>query len=196
MNTEQFQFVTPSEVIEYLYCPRFVYYMNVLKIKQHEDRRFLVNKGRDMHKLKLIQNKEYVRKQIGCISKESDVYLSSETLKLVGVVDEVLLFKNGERAPLDYKFTTWEGKIYKTYRTQQVLYALLIEEIYHTEVNKGYLVYVRSKNYLTEIPISNKQKEKAKLIIDQIYDILNFNYFPKGINHQRKCDDCTYRNLC
>jgi len=39
-----FQFITPSDVMEYLFCPRFVYYMNVLKVEQHEHRRVLVDR--------------------------------------------------------------------------------------------------------------------------------------------------------
>ena len=196
MSKEMFQYVTPSEVIEYLFCPRFIYFMNTLKIEQHEDRRRLVTKGREMHKLKLINNKDYIRKQIGCIDKETDVYLSSDKLKLVGIVDEVLTLSNEERAPLDYKFSVWENKIYTTYKTQQILYALLIEDVYHCKVNKGYLVYVRSKNHLEEFPISLKQKEKAISIVNEIFDILNLNFFPKGTSQKRKCEDCTYRNIC
>ena len=84
-----FQFITPSEVMEYLFCPRFVYFMNVLKVEQHEHRRTLVNKGRDIHKLKMVQNKDYLRKKAGAVDKLTDVYLSSDKLKLVGKVDEV-----------------------------------------------------------------------------------------------------------
>ena len=106
-----FQFITPSEVMEYLFCPRFVYYMNTMKIEQHEHRRTLVNKGRDIHKLKMVQNKDYLRKKAGAIDKLTDVYLSSEKLKLVGKVDEVLFLVDGSAAPLDYKYAFWENKI-------------------------------------------------------------------------------------
>lgn len=51
MNTAETQgvYITPSEVIEYLYCPRFIYFMNCLGIAQHEDQRFMVLKGREVH---------------------------------------------------------------------------------------------------------------------------------------------------
>ena len=68
-NKQSSIFVTPSEVIEYLYCPRFIYFMDVLKIPQHEHKRFLVNKGREIHKLKLVRNKDYIRKKIGAIDE-------------------------------------------------------------------------------------------------------------------------------
>ena len=69
----QSQFITPSEVLEYIFCPRFVYFMSVLKIDQHEHRRHLVNKGRDIHELKLVQNKDYLRAKIGAKDKLLDL---------------------------------------------------------------------------------------------------------------------------
>ncbi|MCK4664833.1 MAG: CRISPR-associated protein Cas4 [Bacteroidales bacterium] len=189
-------FVTPSEVIEYLYCPRFIYYMNILKVEQHEHRRTLVNKGREIHQLKMVRNKEYLRRKIGAIDKKLDVYMTSEKLRLVGRVDEVLFLKNHEAAPLDYKFAFWENRIYKTLKIQQTLYALLIEENFHKKVDKAFLVYVRSKNHLEEINITDNMKKQAIEIINIIFDILNLNYFPKKTKDKNKCLDCTYRNLC
>ena len=191
-----FQYITPSEVIEYMYCPRFVYYMNVLKIDQHEHRRKLVNKGRDIHALKLVQNKDYLRAKIGVQEKFLDVYLGSESLRLVGKVDEVLVLNDGSAAALDYKFATWENKIYKTYQMQQTLYALLIEENLALPVDRAFIVYIRSKNYLLELPIDQAMKDKAKKVLDEIFTIINLSSYPKAQRSKAKCEDCTYRNLC
>ncbi len=189
-------FVTPSDVIEYLYCPRFVYFMHVLKIEQQEHKRALVNKGRDIHMLKMVRNKDYLRQKIGVIDKKIEVYLSSENLKLVGKIDEVLFLDNHEAAPLDYKYAFWENRLYKTLKMQQTLYALLIEENYNIAVNKAYLVYIRSKNHLEEIDITRRMKNEAIEIVNDIFDIVNLNYFPGKTKTKSKCLDCTYRNLC
>ncbi len=195
-KTELKIFVTPSEVIEYIYCPRFIYFMNVLKIEQHEEERELVLAGRNLHDKKLIQNKEYLRKKIGCIGKELDVYLSSSNLKLAARVDEVLFFQNNEAAPLDYKFTFYENKIYSTHKAQQTLYAMLIEEKFKMKVEKAYLVFVRSKNHIEEIQITHKMRDRALFIVDEIFNILKYNYFPEPTGSKERCLDCTYRNLC
>ncbi len=191
-----FQFITPSEVMEYLFCPRFVYYMNVLKIEQHEHRRALVNKGRNIHQLKLVQNKDYLRKKAGAKDKLIDVYLSSEKLRLVGRMDEILFLEDGSAAPLDYKYAFWENRIYKTLRYQQVLYALLIEEHFAKQVNKAFIVYTRTKNHLEEIALSSKMKGQAKEMLDEVFEIINLAQYPKATTTKRKCEDCTYRNLC
>jgi len=193
---DNFIFITPSEVIEYLFCPRFTYFMNVLKVSQHEHRRKLVNKGRNLHDLKLVRNKDYIRSRIGVIDKQQEVYLTSRKMHLVGKIDEVLFLKDNFAAPLDYKFAFWEEKIYKTLKTQQTLYALMIEENFEKTVNKAYLVYVRSKNKLVELEITDKMKYDALKIVDDLFEIIEFNYFPKSTKVKSKCNDCTYRNLC
>jgi len=192
----EFQYITPSEVIEYMFCPRFVYFMNVLKIDQHEHRRKLVNKGRDIHALKMVQNKDYLRAKIGVQDKHLDVYLGSESLRLVGRVDEVLILHDGCAAPLDYKYSYWEGRLFKTHKIQQTLYALLIEDNFAVPVHKAFIVYIRSKNYLLELPITQNMKDKAKNVLDEIFNIINLSMYPKAQRSKAKCEDCTYRNLC
>lgn len=170
--------------------------MHVLGVDQHEHRRSLVNKGRDMHALKLVQNKDYLRKKAGAVEKYADVYLGSEKLRLVGRVDEVLLLDDGSAAPLDYKYAFWEQRIFKTHKMQQTLYALLIEENYLRPVDRAFLVYIRSKNHLESISITQIMKDHARKILDEIFDIIAVSRYPHVKACKRRCEDCTYRNLC
>lgn len=194
--TKGIQYITPSDVIEYLYCPRFIYFMHVLNIDQHEHRRYLVNKGRDMHDLKLVQNKDYLRKKIGVKNKLLDVYLSSETNRLVGKMDEVLFFEDGSAAPLDYKYAFWDDRVHKTHIYQQCLYCILIEENFDVASHKAFIVYIRSKNHLEALSIGEKLKKDAMNIVDEIFNIINLGLFPDAKINLRKCGDCTYRNVC
>lgn len=170
--------------------------MHILKIDQHEHDRALVNKGRDIHLQKMVVNKDYLRKSIGAVDKMIDVYLSSEKLRLVGRIDEVVFLDDHTAAPLDYKYAFWENKVYKTLFTQQVLYSLLIEENFSVNVDRAYIVYVRSKNHLESFPISPAHKSRAKEYLDEILEIINLAVFPKVSSTNSKCCDCTYRNIC
>ena len=42
-------FVTVSDALEYLFCPRFIFFMHCLGIAQREERRYKVLKGRELH---------------------------------------------------------------------------------------------------------------------------------------------------
>lgn len=104
----------PSQIIEYLYCPRYTYFEYVLCIPQNEDKFYKVLRGRELHSEKLERNKDYLRKKIGVKDKWLDQYLGQKNLR--GRVDEVLKLEDGTYAPLDYKFAEWKEKIYETYK--------------------------------------------------------------------------------
>ena len=170
--------VTPSHIIEYLYCPRFTYFEYVLCIPQYEERHYKVGKGRQIHDQKLEQNKDYLRKRIGVVDKYMDQYLTNDLLR--GKIDEVLLLNDNTMAPLDYKFAKFEGKIYNTCRTQLECYAVLIEGNFQKKVKKGFLVYTRSSNKLIEVPIEEQAKSEIRQICTEVNDVIEKNLFPKG----------------
>ena len=189
-------FITPSEVIEYIFCPRFIYFMNCLDIPQHEENRYKVIKGREVHEDKSRINKEYLRKKIGCVDKEIDVYLASPDLHLRGIIDEVLFLGDGTLAPLDYKFAEFNDHVFQTHFIQSALYGLLIRENYQKEVNRGYVCYVRSNNYLKELNFSNDNFGKAMEIVENIFEIIQKSYFPSRTKSSTRCIDCCYKNIC
>ncbi len=188
--------VTPSLVMEYLFCPRFIYFMECLKIPQHEERRFKVQQGRQVHENRTRINKEYVRKKIGCIDKELSVYLSSPRNRVRGILDEALYLRDGSMAPLEYKYAQFKEKLFNTYKHQLILQAWLIMDNYQKPVHNGFIVFVRSKNYLLNVPLNEQDFEKTKQVIDDILDIIYSGRFPKKTSSRSKCVDCCYRNIC
>lgn len=186
--------ITPSHIIEALYCPRYIYFQYVLGIPQHEEVYYKAMKGREIHERKIRQNAGYLRERIGVKEKKSDVYLAYNNLR--GIVDEVLFLRDGSASPLDYKFAVYEDKIFKTYRIQLHCYAYLIEKNFNVRVNNGYLVYIRSKNKLVTVPITGNDTKAIDSIIEEIYKIIDANKFPPATKAKSKCLTCTYRNLC
>ncbi|MDM8552454.1 CRISPR-associated protein Cas4 [Desulfobacterales bacterium HSG2] len=188
--------LTPSEIIAYLYCPRFIYFTFCLGLDEHEEKRFKVLKGREVHKDKTKINKAYLRKRIGVTEKEAEVYLSSEKLHLRGIVDEVLMLDDGTMAPLDYKFAEYKQREFKTYKTQSLAYGMLISENYNRPVRKGFLVYTRSKNKLVDIEFRQKDIDGVQKIIEEMLLIIQKGFYPKKTSSKAKCDDCAFRTIC
>ena len=196
MDNEATVMITPSEVIEYLFCPRFIYFMNCLKIPQHEELRYKVMKGRELHSKKEKENKEYLRKKIGCIDKELAVYVASPAVRVRGVVDEVLTFSDGSMSPLDYKYSEFRDYLFETHKVQSVLYAMLIKEIYNRPVQKGYICYARDGVTLKEIVYKPDDFEYAKAVVDDILMVILKCYYPKRTRWTNRCIDCCYKNIC
>lgn len=189
-------YITPSEVMEYLFCPRFIFYMNVLRIPQHEEQRYKVLKGRELHEKKEQVNKEYLRKKLGVTAKDTLAYLASARYHLKGIVDEVLSLKDGSLAPLDYKFAEYKETTYSTHKYQSVLYGLLIKENYAQEVRKGYICYLRSNHKVKEIIFCRKDFDDALKIVDEILTIIQKEFYPQKTNYPIRCIDCCYKNIC
>lgn len=196
LSVEKKIYLTPTEIMEYLFCPRFIYFMHCLNIPQHEEQRLKVLAGREIHEKKSKINKDYLRKKLNCTERENSVYLTSERYGLKGEVDEVLLLGDGTRAPLDYKFAEYKDRVYRTHKVQSILYALLIKDNYNCEVKRGFLCYVRSKNMIKEIIFKDKDYEKIDSIIKEIISIIQHGYYPKNTLYKIRCIDCCYKNIC
>lgn len=188
--------ITPSQVIEYLYCPRFIYYMECLKISQEEGRRYKVQKGRRIHDKKSAQNKNYLRRKLGVKDKLINQKMSSKKYNISGEVDEVLFLQDGEAAPLDYKFAEYREKLFRTHKYQSVMYGMMIEENFNRTVNEGYIIYIRSRNKLKEIIINDSMREEVKSIIKEVINIIQKGFYPEGTDYSRRCHDCCYQNIC
>lgn len=186
--------LTPSHIIQYLYCPRFTYFEHVLRVPQFEEKNYKVVRGRNLHDERLEQNKGYLRKRLGVQNRYDDQYLTNELLR--GRVDEVLELADGTMAPLDYKFAEYDEVVFSTYRTQLYCYAWLIEDNFQKPVNRGYLVYTRSQNKVVEVPVEAEDKEAVKQAAKEILHIIDSNLFPKATRYKERCVHCTYRNIC
>ena len=187
--------ITPTEVLEYNFCPRFIYFMNVLAIPQYEDRRFMVRRGLEEHQKRLERNKEYLWKKIGAVSRQTDVHLESETLGLRGIVDEILTLADGSMAPLDFKWAEGD-RLYRTHKLQIYCYALLIEEVFEKPVKNGYIFYIRNGFRQERVPFTAQARWQTKKDIEAVLEIINREKMPKPTPSRSRCADCTYKNIC
>ncbi len=194
-NIESTFSITASQMLEYLFCPRFTYFEYVMGIPQNEGQRFKVAKGRNIHEMTRIRNPDYFRKKLGVEDKKSDVYLASP-LGIRGIVDEILFLDDTTAAPLDYKFAEYKQKLFKTYRFQLVFYARLIKDNFQIPVKKGFIIYTRSKNKLVEIQLKDKDFIELEKIIDDMTNIIQNCRYPKPTSIKSRCFDCCYKNIC
>jgi CRISPR-associated exonuclease Cas4 len=186
--------LTPSLIIEHLYCARYTFYEQILKIPQYEEKFYKVKRGRALHDSKLESTKPYLRRKLGVVEVRTDQSMTNDFIR--GRLDEVLWLSDGTMAPLDYKFAEYDDTVHLTYQLQLYCYAWLIEENFHKPVNKGFLVYTRSKNKLVEVPIPSDAKRLVQQAAVEIMEMLESSKYPKGTRQKKKCEICTYRNFC
>ena len=189
-------YIVVSDVIEYNFCPRFIYFMYCLDIPQHEKKRYKVRRGREVHKIREKTNREYLRKKLRVVRKEVDVPLTSRKNHYKGLIDEILFLDDGTAAVMDYKFAEYREKTFRTHKYQSILYGELIRENYGVDVEKGYICYTRSNNKVKEIVFSDRDLKKALDVVDEILRIIQTGFYPKKTKYSMKCVDCCYRNIC
>lgn len=170
--------------------------MNCLNIPQHEELRYKVLKGRGLHEKREKENREYLRKKIGCIGKEISIYVASPKVRVRGIIDEILTFADGSMSPLDYKYTEYKDYLFETHKVQSVLYAILIQATYKKPVNKGYICYVKDGVALKEVIYKEADFVYANEVVDEIFDVIIKGYYPKKTSWQNRCIDCCYKNIC
>lgn len=190
------EMITISDILEHIFCPRFTYYMHVLEIQQHEDRRFKVMKGREVHEKRAKENTGYLRKKLGVCRREEEVFLVSKELQIKGVVDVVLWLSDGTMAPFEYKYSEYANVIPETYLVQLAFQGALLQENYGLPVAKGYVCFVRSNNRVEEVVFPEDMYQKLELLVGEIATIMQEGYYPERVQYSNRCRDCTYRNLC
>src|SRR3954454_15904464 len=96
--------LTPSDVLEHLFCGRFIYLERPLALPEFQERREKVRRGRALHAVREATNRAYLRQRLGVVEKQIDVSLTSPRYHLRGRLDELLIFEDGTAGPLNYKF--------------------------------------------------------------------------------------------
>ena len=188
--------MTVTHVLEHLFCPRFTYFEYVLAVPERQDRRLLVQKGRQAHEDRRHINPSYLRKKLGVVQRQFDVPLTSARLGLRGSVDEVFTLADGSMAPFDYKFAEDRGQVYHNQKMQSALYGLMIREAFQLPVHRGFLCYLRSKHKVVTIDFSEADFAEAETVLREVLDVIQTGRFPRATSWKARCRDCCYRNIC
>ncbi len=188
--------LTVTHILEHLYCPRFTYFEYVLAIPERQERRPLVQMGRQVHEERKKVNPGYLRKKLGVVQRQFDVPLWSRRLGVRGAVDEVLTLEDGTMAPFDYKFAEDPGQVYHNQKVQSALYGLLIQEVFGVEVRRGFLCYVRSAHRVVTLEHGAADYAEAEAVVREVLAVIQTGLFPRATKWKARCKDCCYRNIC
>jgi CRISPR-associated exonuclease Cas4 len=188
--------ITVTHILQHLYCPRFTYFEYVLGIPQRQERRWKVQRGREVHLERSKINKSYLRKKLLVTERLFDVPMASEELGFRGIADEVLTFADGTRGPFDYKFSKAPQKPFRNQVFQSVLYGILIENEFGCEVNRGYICYTRDHHKIFEVVFSDRLKRRSLAMVGEVLSTIQQGHLPMATRCASRCIDCCYKNIC
>jgi CRISPR-associated exonuclease Cas4 len=190
--------ITVSDVKQYLYCPKIIYFDHVLHVPKPPDQK--LETGKEKHDD--ITGKERRRKGAIFYDSELDqaeklfrVSLESSTLGLRGVLD-YLIKTEREYIPVDYKFgLSNAGNVHLNHKYQLAAYALLVEDSFKTIVRRGYVHYSRDR-INAKIDFTDEIRKRTMKMIREIGEIIQEEIEPSGARKPGKCADCEYSRYC
>ena len=146
MDNVNFEGISIFEVIDYIYCPRIIYYEKTLKISEskmevfkEEEKKRLKEKG--MINRRWVWDRLKLRKQSidnleQWTNKEFSKELYSHKYHFHGKIDEILYLEEGTIIPLYYHNSKYTAREDEQYKNLMTLFFMLIEENYETECQK------------------------------------------------------------
>ena len=193
MNSPALLPLTVSDVKQFFYCPRVVFYTYC----PHSTRRpttYKMVEGSLEHKA--IEDKEERRslRAYGLAEgeKQFNISLHSPRLALTGKLDMAILTKN-EIIPVDFKNTS--GNPGLNHKYQLTGYALLVEDLWQKPVRRGF-IYLAPRKKAIEITITGNMRLFFKQALAKIRRMIENESLPKPPRKTSYCTDCEFRNFC
>ncbi len=186
-------YLTATDIMKFVYCPRIIYYIYVLKQPQSVTKKeeegikketVFIKKGR---RTKLI-------KELPALPKIFRVNLSSEKFNFRTILDSIILNKDlNEAYPLQAKNTYTPRKLFETQKMQLLFEAILIEDCLNFKSPFGFIKFLKS-NEIQKVTLS--EKSKVFSLAKEIREIISKENFPLPTKYKNRCVDCCYRHNC
>jgi|Deesub1362B_J571_1020462.scaffolds.fasta_scaffold00096_8 CRISPR-associated exonuclease Cas4 len=172
--------ITVSDIAQYLYCPKKIYFKNVLGYTFTKPK---MDYARELHK--------HIKLSFPGCEIRYNVPLESEKIGVRGFADAIV--KCEAYFPVEAKYTRF-NQIYYSWKTQIATYAALLEEELGTVVKMGYIYLIEDKN-LMRIEVTASDKKNLPNIVNNINRLIEEETIPK-VGKSRKCNYCEMKKLC
>ena len=185
--------VSVSDLVQYYYCPRKVYFSKVLGLPTVHKRK--MEFGKEEHQKEHRRSKErksvygFDRKDVEAVYHK--LYVEYEEIGLFGQIDTVLELKDGSLVPVEVKYSNFVT-VFKNWKKQLVAYALLLEKRFGKEVKKGVLYFPKQRKKLI-VYITAEDKKFVMKDIKEIRKLVKSEKMPRG---RDRCGYCEMRKFC
>lgn len=182
-----------SDLKQYIYCPRILYYYYTLPVPRRVTRKMQYGglEHVEIHRLE----KRRSLKAYGILEGERtfQVFLESERLGLHGVLDMMITTSTGDVYPVDFKHSLSKKGLHQKY--QLAAYTMLLEEKYSKPVRFGFLYLIPAKTAIP-VEITPGMRDHVKKTLSAIRTIAKSERMPGYVRSKQRCTDCEFHNFC
>ncbi|MEW6623315.1 MAG: CRISPR-associated protein Cas4 [Bacillota bacterium] len=183
-----------SDLKQYIYCPRILYYYYVLPVPRRVTRKMEYGKLEHMEVKKL--EKRRGLKSYGIFENGErffQVSLVSDRLGLHGVLDMMIVSANGAIYPVEFKHSISKKGLHQKY--QLAAYAMLLEEKYLKPIRFGFIYLIPTKTIIP-LEITQSMREHIKKVLSAIQKVAEGEKMPGYIRSKQRCLNCEFKNYC
>lgn len=181
-----------SEIRQYHYCPRVVYFHHFLPGagKATAKMEFGREAQEDEERLEVRRVLDKYGMREG--TRHFGMWLRSDRLGLSGKID--LLVENGEEAfVVDFKLTS--GDPVRGHYLQVTAYSMLVEETRGWRCGVGFLFRIPDRK-LFGFRIEPGMREEVRAAAEAMRQMVAREEFPIVNQNPNRCKDCEYQNFC
>ena len=188
--------LTVSDVRQYLYCPRIVYWTYVQPVQKPTW--YKLERGKASHAEETRKEARRALTRYGFCEgrREFDIWLRSEALGLSGRLDLAVWDQTGGVGrvyPVEFKHTWHDPGVH--WRYQLLCYDVLLEERYRTLVPRGFF-YLIPRRQLVPVDFTPTARLHLRRLLSMIRRTLAEEHIPPLTRRLERCRDCEYRNYC
>ena len=182
--------VTVTDLRQYTYCPRVVYYMGMLP-------RPLTGKMREGHKAHQDEEDRERRRSLRPYhlkggERQYGVRLEDRALGLRAMLD-MLVITADEVIPIEHKLSG--GPLAATHRVQLMAYALLASAEYSLPARRGFVYWIPLRR-ASEVHFTPELAHQTHALIHAVQELRQSEALPPATSVLGRCGDCEYRRFC
>ena len=186
---------TATDLKQYLYCPRILYYHHCLP--DIRPITYKMEAGIRAHESENVREARRSLRPYGLkeAERQFDVWVESQALNLCGRIDLVLKAPDGKTdqvCPVEFKMSRRVGNHWKT---QLAAYALLLEENWNVKAKQGYIYLIPQRRAET-IKLTTRLKKRVEQALAQMAEISLKEHWPAPPKQRGKCRNCEFRRFC
>lgn len=186
---------TVTDLKQYEYCPRIVYYTYCLPLVRPAT--FKMEAGTQAHQnaAGLERRRSLKAYRLSEGEREFDVWLESARLGLRGRVDMVITCAAppGEVIPVEYKDSP--GRSGPGWILQLAAYGVMLEEKCGLVARRGFIYYIPQRR-AREFELTVELKARVAQVAGAMREMVEFERMPPAVNRRAKCRACEFRLFC
>jgi len=197
-RTDERRLLTVTDLKQYFYCPRVVYYTYCLPLIRPTT--FKMARGTAAHERARGKAQRRTLSAYGLErgQRHFDVSLVSPTLGLSGRVDMVIETEENptgakELIPVEYKHSRRQPGA--NWKRQLAAYGLMLEEAWGAPVRRGFFYSLITRR-AEACPLTATLRKDVVALVEQMHTMIAREVMPPPPKRPSRCVDCEFRRFC